>query len=192
MVINFSSGRKRDCPSQGLASFQHHSPRDSGIFQPTESSPALLWGCGPHRPSELDGSNLPPVYGRDCHVTLKSAPRSVVTLSRKTSPGQFPKSRLLQPRPGSCVETDGVTQLFLHRLHFSDDAATCELPRGLSLARETHEVPHLAVTASVPFWRHASCSPEWGPYCLEDTRGVRWENQLSPLPRRGVRRGPGL
>lgn len=124
------------------------------IFPAGGNEIALPWGCGPQRPSELGGSNLSPVYGRDSHRTLKSAPRPVVTLSRKAEAQDSFQSpvccgRHLVPawtQTGSlrCPRTVCVSQPY-----FSEDAATC-MGDSRSTPRGCHRVT--AFLDAYPWW----------------------------------------
>lgn len=170
------------------------------IFPAGGNEIALPWGCGPQRPSELGGSNLSPVYGRDSHRTLKSAPRPVVTLSRKAEAQDSFQSpvccgRRLVPawtQTGSlrCPRTVCVSQP-----DFSEDAATCmgdsrsPPPPWLSPCHcLSGRIPLVALSWDLIVWKtHVGCGRRGPSPAVVDalvTKRGGWDPAVSPSPAR--------
>lgn len=168
------------------------------IFPAGGNEIALPWGCGPQRPSELGGSNLSPVYGGDSHRTLKSAPRPVVTLSRKAEAQDSFQSpvccgRRLVPawtQTGSlrCPRTVCVSQP-----DFSEDAATCmgdsqSPPRGCRRVTAFLDAyPWWPLVGTLLFGRHVGCGRRGPSPAVVDafvTKCGGWNPAVSPSPAR--------
>lgn len=124
-------------------------------------------------------------------MTLKSAPRSVVTLSRKTEAQDSFQSPV-------CY-SHGLVPAWRQTVSLSCFCTVCISQTMQPLASFPVASPWHGRLTKSPTWLSQRQSLSGGmplaalsgDLIVWKTRGVRWENQLSPLPRRGVRRGPG-